>query len=71
MEQSPNIDTILLACTHYPLLKDKIKAHLPAHVNVVAQGDIVASSLADYLNRHTEIEQTANQNRQPPVLHNH
>jgi glutamate racemase len=58
MEQSPNIDTILLACTHYPLLKDKIKAHLPAHVNVVAQGDIVASSLADYLNRHTEIEQT-------------
>jgi glutamate racemase len=49
MQQSPNIDTILLACTHYPLLQDKIKAHLPAHINVVAQGDIVATSLVDYL----------------------
>jgi len=58
MQQSPNIDTILLACTHYPLLKDKIKACLPAHVNVVAQGDIVATSLVDYLKRHAEIEQT-------------
>jgi glutamate racemase len=66
MQQSPNIDTILLACTHYPLLKDKIKAHLPAHVNVVAQGDIVATSLADYLSRHTEIEKilTKKGNRQ-------
>ncbi|MDB5286949.1 MAG: glutamate racemase [Mucilaginibacter sp.] len=62
MQQSPNIDTILLACTHYPLLKDKIKAHLPTHVNVVAQGDIVASSLVDYLKRHTEIEQTLTKN---------
>lgn len=58
MQQSPDIDTILLACTHYPLLKDKIKAHLPDNVNVVAQGDIVATSLVDYLQRHTEIEQT-------------
>ncbi|MFA6085609.1 glutamate racemase [Mucilaginibacter sp.] len=66
MQQSPNIDTILLACTHYPLLKDKIKAYLPAHVSVVAQGDIVATSLADYLNRHTGIEQilTKKGNRQ-------
>ncbi|MBD1394568.1 glutamate racemase [Mucilaginibacter glaciei] len=58
MQQSPNIDTILLACTHYPLLMDKIKAHVPAHVQVLAQGDIVAASLADYLARHMEIEQT-------------
>lgn len=57
MAQSPNIDTILLACTHYPLLADKINAHLPAGVNVVAQGDIVAASLVDYLQRHPEIEQ--------------
>jgi len=55
MAQSPNIDTLLLACTHYPLLMDKIKAHLPANVNVVAQGDIVAKSLVDYLQRHPEI----------------
>ena len=57
MAQSANIDTLLLACTHYPLLQDKIKAHLPANVSVVAQGDIVAKSLADYLQRHPELEQ--------------
>lgn len=57
MVQSPNIDTILLACTHYPLLADKIKAHLPVGVKVVSQGDIVATSLVDYLGRHPEIEQ--------------
>lgn len=58
MAQSPDIDTILLACTHYPLLQQKIKAHLPANVNVVAQGDIVAASLVDYLDRHPETEET-------------
>jgi len=57
MEQSDKIDTILLACTHYPLLQDKIKAHLPAGINVIAQGDIVAKSLVDYLQRHPELEQ--------------
>ncbi|TWR25764.1 glutamate racemase [Mucilaginibacter pallidiroseus] len=57
MAQANGIDTILLACTHYPLLYDKIKAHLPANVNVVAQGDIVAESLVDYLKRHPEMEQ--------------
>jgi glutamate racemase len=62
MEQSPDIDTILLACTHYPLLQDKIKVHLPAHINVVAQGDIVATSLVDYLKRHPEMEQRLSNN---------
>jgi glutamate racemase len=57
MAKSPNIDTLLLACTHYPLLMDKIKAHLPANVNVIAQGDIVAKSLVNYLQRHPELEQ--------------
>jgi glutamate racemase len=57
MAKSANIDTLLLACTHYPLLMDKIKAHLPANVNVIAQGDIVAKSLVDYLQRHPELEQ--------------
>lgn len=57
MAKSANIDTLLLACTHYPLLMDKIKAHLPANVNVIAQGDIVAKSLGDYLRRHPELEQ--------------
>lgn len=57
MNKAPDIDTILLACTHYPLLLGKIKKHLPAHVKVVAQGDIVAGSLADYLHRHPDMEQ--------------
>lgn len=57
MANSADIDTILLACTHYPLLQEKIKAHLPAGINVVAQGDIVAASLVDYLQRHPEMEQ--------------
>ncbi len=54
--QSPEIDTVLLACTHYPLLADKIKQHIPGHINIVCQGKIVAESLADYLRRHPEIE---------------
>ncbi|TEW69548.1 glutamate racemase [Mucilaginibacter phyllosphaerae] len=62
MQQSVDIDTILLACTHYPLLQDKIKAHLPANINVVAQGDIVAASLAGYLHRHPEIKQNISEN---------
>jgi glutamate racemase len=53
---APDIDTILLACTHYPLLMDKIRTHLPENVKVVAQGEIVAASLEDYLQRHPEIE---------------
>ncbi len=54
--QSNDIDTVLLACTHYPLLEDKIHKYLPTGVRLIAQGPIVADSLADYLNRHPEIE---------------
>ena len=56
LNEAPDIDTILLACTHYPLLIDKMKKYLPAGIKVVPQGEIVANSLADYLQRHTEIE---------------
>lgn len=62
LAQSANIDTLLLACTHYPILQDKIKAHLPARIKVVAQGDIVADSLAHYLQRHPEMEQRLTKN---------
>jgi glutamate racemase len=55
--KSDRIDTLLLACTHYPLLQKKISAYLPEHIKVVPQGDIVAASLKDYLNRHAEMEQ--------------
>ena len=53
--QSKDIDTVLLACTHYPLLVDKIKSYLPQGTTLLSQGEIVAASLQDYLNRHTEI----------------
>ncbi|HLP40027.1 MAG TPA: glutamate racemase [Fibrobacteria bacterium] len=51
-----HIDALLLACTHYPLLLPRIRARLPASVDILVQGDIVASSLADYLARHPEVE---------------
>jgi len=50
------IDTIMLGCTHYPLLEDKIKSLLPKGIAVVSQGEIVAKSLADYLHRHPEMD---------------
>ncbi len=53
----PRIDTIVLACTHYPLLLPKIKAYLPAGIQLIAQGPLVADSLFDYLKRHPEMEQ--------------
>ena len=56
MSRSAKIDTILLACTHYPLLIPKIRAVLGDDITVLSQGDIVATSLADYLRRHPEIE---------------
>jgi glutamate racemase len=56
LKQSGSIDTVLLGCTHYPLLKEKIRNFLPAETTVIAQGEIVATSLADYLERHVELE---------------
>lgn len=56
MEEDPNIDTLLLGCTHYPILLPKIRQYAPQGVKIVPQGDIVAESLADYLRRHPEID---------------
>jgi glutamate racemase len=56
MKASAGIDTLLLACTHYPLLRDKIRQFLPEGVTLVSQGEIVAISLGDYLQRHTQLE---------------
>jgi glutamate racemase len=50
------IDTIILGCTHYPLLMDQIKKYVPESSTILAQGKIVAESLKDYLTRHTELE---------------
>lgn len=50
------IDTLVLGCTHYPVVKAYIESIVPPHIKVVAQGKIIAESLADYLDRHPEIE---------------
>ncbi|MDO4164493.1 MAG: glutamate racemase [Bacteroides sp.] len=50
------IDTIILGCTHYPLLLPKIRQYLPAHVTPIPQGELVAESLKDYLHRHPEMD---------------
>ncbi len=55
LSNSGDIDTLLLACTHYPLLLGKIKQFLPSHLTVVTQGEIVAASLKEYLARHKEM----------------
>jgi glutamate racemase len=56
LSKNKDIDALLLACTHYPLLKEKIEKHLPPHVKLLSQGEIVAESLKDYLHRHPEME---------------
>lgn len=56
LNKDPQIDTIILGCTHYPLLIDKIKKHIPEDIQVIAQGQYVAQSLEDYFRRHPEIE---------------
>lgn len=61
LRQSPHIDTLLLACTHYPLLLPKIQQFSPEGVTILSQGDIVADSLDDYLRRHPEIRNRCSQ----------
>ena len=60
--RDPEIDTLILGCTHYPLLRKKIEAVLPAGVHVLAQGDLVASALTDYLERHKALEEKLDKN---------
>jgi glutamate racemase len=62
VEKDAAIDCILLACTHYPLLIDTIKKYTPAGINIIQQGEIVAESLAKYLESHAEMEQLCSKN---------
>lgn len=62
--QSADIDTVVLACTHYPLLINKIKKYIPESITIISQNEIVAYSLSDYLMRHPEIEQICSKNSQ-------
>lgn len=54
--KDPQIDTLILGCTHYPLLLGKIRRYTPTGVTLLPQGEYVAESLADYLMRHTEMD---------------
>lgn len=56
MAQCGDIDSIILGCTHYPLLYNKIRKYTPESVMIIEQGPIVAASLKDYLHRHPEME---------------
>ena len=57
MQHDPEIDTIILGCTHFPLLMPKILKYIKPGVRLIPQGEYVASSLQDYLQRHTDMEQ--------------
>ena len=57
MALDAEIDTVILGCTHYPLLLPKIRQYMPAGIRIVSQGDYVADSLKDYFVRHPEIEE--------------
>ena len=56
LSRDPEIDTILLGCTHYPLLMEKIRRFVPEGIRLVAQGDIIMRSLSSYLHRHPELD---------------
>lgn len=62
LRKDDKIDSIILGCTHYPLLLDKIKAYTPPHITIVSQGKYVAQSLLQYLQRHPEIDAKCTKN---------
>lgn len=64
LKADPFIDTLILGCTHYPLLLNKIHDFLPENIQVVTQGEIVAKSLVDYLKRHPKMDAKCSKNAQ-------
>lgn len=56
LAKDDKIDTIILGCTHYPILYDKIRRHTPEHIKVITQGEYVGRSLMNYLKRHPEMD---------------
>lgn len=58
----PEIDTLLLGCTHYPILLPKIRQFVPENIAILPQGEIVGASLDDYLKRHPEIDEKCTRN---------
>ena len=62
LNKDPDLDTLILGCTHYPLLLETIRKYVPENVNILEQGQVVAEKLIDYLGNHPEIEQRISRN---------
>lgn len=62
MRKDPEIDAVILGCTHYPLLMSSIVKHVPTGVRIIPQGEYVANSLRDYLNRHSAMDERLTKN---------
>lgn len=62
LSKDPQIDTVILGCTHFPILLPKIRHYIPDHISVIAQGEYVAESLKDYLKRHPEMDAKCTKN---------
>ncbi len=67
-EKDKDIDTLVLGCTHYPLLFDSIQKYVPQNVTILQQGKITAEKLIEYLNRHPEIDSRLTRNGQLQFL---
>jgi len=62
ISKDTSIDTVLLGCTHYPVMIESFRRFIPEHINIVQQDSIVAASLKDYLSRHKEIDEQCSKN---------
>ena len=62
LSKDPQIDTVILGCTHFPILLPKIRQYIPEHISVIAQGEYVAESLKDYMKRHPEMNAKCTKN---------
>ena len=62
LKSDPKIDTLMLGCTHYPLMIDKIKKYTPSGITIISQGELVAASLSAYLKRHPEMDAKCTKN---------
>lgn len=66
LAKDKDLDTLILGCTHYPLLINVIRKYVPENIRILEQGEIVAEKLLDYLKRHPEMEQRLSKNN--PVI---
>jgi glutamate racemase len=62
LRKNNTLDTLILGCTHYPLLLDSIKKYVPGHIKILEQGQIVSDKLVDYLKRHPEFDRQVSRN---------